>query len=84
MNHSIKLRRATTKAGYLPMATKHIMGNIPESAIDTLTSKQLTELMRAMHKHFMDGKAAAEKEIAEYIGVPSDKTLWDVLAKFEA
>ena len=84
MNHSIKLRRATTKAGYLPMATKHIMGNIPESAIDALTSKQLTELMRAMNKHFMDGKAAAEKEIAEYIGVPSDKTLWDVLAKFEA
>lgn len=79
MNHSIKVRRATTKAGYLPQVTKHILGNIPESAIDALTSRQLTELMQAMHKHFMDGKAAAEKEIAEYLCLPNGVSIWAVL-----
>lgn len=83
MNHSIKIRRATTKAGYLPKASEHIMGNIPDNAIDALTSKQLAELIHAMHKHYHDGKAEAEKEIAEYIDIPNGKNLWDALKKLK-
>ena len=34
--------------------------------------------MMAMHKHYHEGKAESEKEIAQHIGVPQGKTIWAV------
>lgn len=79
MKNQIKLRKAIKSAGMLPMATNHIISNIPESVISALTGTQIAELMVAMHKHFVDGQKHAEKELHDYIGLPSDVSLWAVM-----
>lgn len=75
----IKLRKASKAVNLTPSQKEHIIGNIPQSAIDKLTSKELAELMMAMHKHYHQGKREAEKEFALYIGAPQGKTIWTEL-----
>lgn len=64
----IKLRKAIKSVNLTPAQKEHIIGNIPQSVIDKLTSKELAELMMAMHKHYHQGKRETEKEIAQHIG----------------
>jgi hypothetical protein len=79
MRHDIKLRRAIEQAGFLPVATAHILSRIPESAVDRLTSKEIAELMQAMHRHFGDGQAQVRKDLAEYIGLPDGVDIWAII-----
>jgi hypothetical protein len=79
MKNSIKIKRAQAMTNFLPEATKHILNNIPNEVKSALTSKQLAQLMDAMHKHFCDGKLAAETEIHDYIGLPATVNLWAVI-----
>ena len=74
----IKLRKAIKSVNLTPSQRAHIIGNIPQSVIDRLTSKELTELIMAMHRHYHEGKRETEKEIARHIGVPQGKTIWTV------
>mgnify|MGYP000916185961 CR=1 FL=1 len=74
----IKLRKAIKSVNLTPSQKEHILSNIPQSVIDRLTSKELTELIVAMHKHYHEGKAEAEKEIAQHIGVPKGTSIWTV------
>ena len=74
----IKLRKAIKKINLTPTQREHIIGNIPQSVIDKLTSKELAELMMAMHKHYHQGKAESEKEISQHIGVPKGTSIWTV------
>ena len=74
----IKIRRAIKAVNLTQSQRGHIISNIPQSVIDKLTSKELSELMMAMHKHYHQGKAESEKEIAQHIGVPQGKTIWTV------
>lgn len=64
----LKLRKASKAVNLTPTQKEHILSNIPQSAIDRLTSKELAELMMAMHKHYHQGKRETEKEIAQHIG----------------
>ena len=64
----IKIKRAIKKINLTPTQKEHILSNIPQSVIDRLTSKELAELMMAMHKHYHQGKRETEKEIAQHIG----------------
>ena len=64
----LKLRKASKAVNLTPTQKEHILSNIPQSAIDRLTSKELAELMMAMHKHYHEGKRETEKEIAQHIG----------------
>ena len=79
MTHNIKIRRALQTTSKLPMAQQHILRNIPTSVIDKLTSSELAELINAMDEHFKQGELHAECEINDYIGLPVDKSLWDVI-----
>ena len=79
MNHSIKLHRAAKAANYLPMATAHILRNVPDSAIEKLTGAEIAELMQAFNTHYWEGKAEAEREITEYIPLPSGVDIWAVI-----
>jgi hypothetical protein len=72
----IKLRKASKAVNLTPSQRAHIIGNIPQSVIDRLTSKELAELMMAMHKHYHQGKRETEKEIAQHIGVPKGTSIW--------
>ena len=74
----IKLRKAIKEVNLTQTQREHILSNIPQSVIDKLTSKELAELMMAMHTHYHQGKAESEKEIAQHIGVPQGKTIWTV------
>jgi len=73
-----KIKKALKLVDLTPAQKEHILKNIPTAAIDKLTSKELAELMMAMHKHYHQGKHEAEKEIAQHIGVPLGKTIWTV------
>jgi len=73
-----KIKKALKLVNLTPAQNEHIISNLPQSAIDKLTSKELAELMMAMHKHYHEGKAESEKEIAQHIGVPQGKTIWTV------
>ena len=79
MNHQIKLNRARKYAGTLPMATEHILRNIPKSAIDKLTGREIAELMQAMHKHYHEGVAQGTSELTDYIGLPAGVDIWAVI-----
>ena len=72
----IKLRKAFKLVNLTPAQNEHIISNLPQSAIDKLTSKELAELMMVMHKHYHEGKAESEKEIAQHIGVPKGTSIW--------
>lgn len=72
----IKIKRAIKKINLTPAQKEHILSNIPQSVIDRLTSKELAELMMAMHKHYHQGKREAEKEFALYIGAPQGTSIW--------
>ena len=74
----IKLRKASKAVNLTLTQREHIISNLPQSAIDKLTSKELAELMMAMNTHYHEGKAESEKEIAQHIGVPQGKTIWTV------
>ena len=78
MKMRIKLKKAIKEVNLTLTQREHIISNLPQSAIDKLTSKELAELMMAMHKHYHEGKAESEKEIAQHIGVPQGKTIWTV------
>ena len=71
----IKIKRAIKKINLTQSQKEHILSNIPQSVVDRLTSKELAELMMAMHKHYHQGKRETEKEIAQHIGV----SLWTEL-----
>jgi len=73
-----KIKKALKLVNLTPAQNEHIISNLPQSAIDKLTSKELAELMMAMHKHYHEGKAESENEIAQHIGVPQGKTIWTV------
>ena len=76
----IKLRKAIKSVNLTLTQREHIIRNIPQSVIDRLTSKELTELIVAMHKHYHQGKRETEKEIAQHIGVCHwAKTIWTEL-----
>lgn len=72
----IKLKKAIKAVRLTQSQKEHIIGNIPKSVIDRLTSKELAELMMAMHKHYHQGKHEAEKEISQHIGVPKGTSIW--------
>lgn len=74
----IKIKKALKLVDLSPTQKEHILKNIPTVAVDRLTSKELAELIVAMHKHYHEGKHEAEKEIALHIGVPQGKTIWTV------
>jgi len=57
----------------------HIMSNIPEELINQLTGKQLGLIMSALNKSYHQGKAESTREIEEYIGMPSNVSLWAVI-----
>lgn len=75
----IKLRKASKAVNLTPSQREHILSNIPQSVIDRLTSKELAELMMAMHKHYHQGKNESVTEISQHIGVPLGKTIWSEL-----
>jgi hypothetical protein len=79
MKNAVKIRKACKSANTLPMATRHILSNIPDSVVDALTSKQLGELIVAMSKHFYDGVNQADAEIRDFIGLPANMSLWAVI-----
>ena len=72
----LKLRKAIKKINLTPAQKEHIISNLPQSVIDKLTAKELAELIVAMHKHYHQGKAEAEKEISQHIGVPKGTSIW--------
>lgn len=72
----IKLRKAFKLVDLTPAQKEHIISNLPQSVIDRLTSKELAELMMAMHKHYHQGKAESEKEIAQHIGATQGSSIW--------
>ena len=74
----IKLKKAIKEVNLTLTQREHTLSNIPQSVINKLTSKELAELMMAMHKHYHEGKAESENEIAQHIGVPQGKTIWTV------
>ena len=71
-----KIKKAIKEVRLTQSQKAHILSNIPQSVIDRLTSKELAELMMAMHKHYHQGKAEVEKEIAQHIGVPKGTSIW--------
>jgi len=73
-----KIKKALKLVDLTPAQKEHILKNIPTAAIDKLTSKELAELMMVMHKHYHEGKAESEKEIAQHIGVPKGTSIWAV------
>jgi uncharacterized membrane protein len=73
-----KIKKALKLVNLTPTQKEHIISNLPQSAVDKLTSKELAELMMAMHKHYHQGKAEAEKEIAQHIGVPKGTSIWEI------
>ena len=75
----IKIKKALKLVDLSPTQKEHILKNIPTVAVDRLTSKELAELIMAMHKHYHEGKAEVEKEIAQHIGVPKDTSIWTEL-----
>lgn len=74
-----KIKKALKLVNLTPTQKEHILKNIPTAAVDKLTSKELAELMMAMHKHYHEGKAESEKEISQHIGVPKGTSIWTEL-----
>lgn len=71
-----KIKKALKLVNLTPAQNEHIISNLPQSAVDKLTSKELAELMMAMHKHYHQGKAESEKEIAQHIGATQGSSIW--------
>lgn len=74
----IKLRKAFKLVNLTPTQKEHILKNIPTAAIDRLTSKELAELMMAMHTHYHQGKNESIAEISQHIGVPKGTSIWEI------
>ena len=63
MNHQIKINRAQKITKVLPMASAVIWGSIPDSLINTLTSKELALVIDALNNHWHKAVAHTEKRI---------------------
>ena len=74
-----KLKKASKAVRLTQSQKEHILSNIPQSVIDRLTSKELAELIVAMHKHYHQGKNESVTEISQHIGVPQGSSIWTEL-----
>lgn len=58
---------------------KNIMDIIPTTLCDQLVGRQIGVIMSAINAAYHYGKNDGTREIAEYIGLPSDVSLWAVI-----
>ena len=77
---TIKLARACRLARKLPRAEAEILGSIPQTLRDGLTSKQLAALMDALDCHWHKAVAWRDREILGdgYIYDPTSEQLRDL------
>ena len=79
MKNQIKINRAVKNSNITPAGINHILSNIPGSVIDTLTSKQLADLMLGMDKHFKEGASQSMAELKQYIGLDKGTDIYTIL-----
>jgi len=72
-------RKLKAIAGHLPCARQHILSNIPLGVIDKITTKYLQNLVDAMHLHFLQGMKHSQKEIEDFLCLPTGIDFWQVI-----